>query len=58
VGGEVRVVPRETALTEIATDDSEGADVFVISADLAERNDGLRLLSDLRSRPATRNARR
>jgi CheY-like chemotaxis protein len=56
VGGEVRVVPRETALTEIATDDSEGADVFVISADLAERNGGLRLLSDLRSRPATRNA--
>jgi DNA-binding response OmpR family regulator len=56
VGGEVRVVPRETALTEIADDDGEGADVFVISADLAQRNGGLRLLSDLRSRPATRNA--
>jgi two-component system cell cycle response regulator len=34
----------------------EGADVFVISADLAQRNEGLRLLSDLRSRPATRHA--
>jgi two-component system cell cycle response regulator len=58
VGGEVRVVPREAALTEIAMDEyeGEGADVFVISADLAQRNEGLRLLSDLRSRPATRHA--
>ena len=56
VGGDVRVVPRETALAEFAAGDGEGADVFVISADLAERNEGLRLLSDLRSRPATRHA--
>ena len=56
VGGEVRVVPRETALTELTVDDSESADVFVISADLTDRNDGLRLLSELRSRPATRHA--
>jgi len=56
VGGEVRVVPRETALTEIAVEDGESADVFVISADLAQRNEGLRLLSDLRSRPVTRHA--
>ncbi len=56
VGGDVRVVPREAALTEMAVEDGEGADVFVISADLGERNEGLRLLSDLRSRPATRHA--
>jgi len=56
VGGEVRVVPRETALTELTVDASGSADVFVISADLTDRNDGLRLLSDLRSRPATRHA--
>ncbi|MCU4654028.1 diguanylate cyclase [Roseibacterium sp. SDUM158016] len=56
VGGEVRVVPREIALTEIGVDDGEAADVFVISADLAHRNEGLRLLSDLRSRAATRHA--
>ena len=31
-------------------------DVFVISADLAQRGDGLRLMSDLRSRAATRHA--
>ena len=52
----MRVVPREAALTEMAVEDGEGADVFVISADLGERNEGLRLLSDLRSRPATRHA--
>jgi two-component system cell cycle response regulator len=58
VGGDVRVVPREAALTEVTADerDGEGADVFVISVDLAQRNEGLRLLSDLRSRPATRHA--
>jgi hypothetical protein len=38
----VRVVPRKAALTEIAMDEyeGEGADVFVISADLAQRNEG------------------
>jgi two-component system, cell cycle response regulator len=56
LGGEVRVVPRETALTEITREGEEAADVFVITADLAHRNEGLRLLSDLRSRPGTRNA--
>jgi two-component system, cell cycle response regulator len=56
MAGEVRVVPRETALTEIGAEGGEAADVFVITADLAHRNEGLRLLSDLRSRPGTRNA--
>jgi two-component system cell cycle response regulator len=56
VRGDVRVVPRETALTEIGVAQGEAVDVFVISADLAHRNEGLRLLSDLRSRPATRHA--
>ncbi|MDG4648609.1 diguanylate cyclase [Roseibacterium sp. SDUM158017] len=54
--GEVRVVPREVALTEIGVGERDAADVFVISADLTSRNDGLRLLSDLRSRPGTRHA--
>ncbi|WJY20218.1 diguanylate cyclase [Fontisubflavum oceani] len=52
--GKVEIVPREHALAEFGTRDAP--DVFVISADLASRNDGLRLLSDLRSRPVTRHA--
>lgn len=56
VRGDVRVVPREAALTEIGVEESESVDVFVISADLAHRNEGLRLLSDLHSRPNTRHA--
>jgi two-component system cell cycle response regulator len=56
LGGEVRVVPREAALTDIGATPEDAADVFVISADLTQRNEGLRLLSDLRSRPGTRNA--
>lgn len=54
--GQVRVVPREAALTDIAGENGEGPDVFVIKADLTHRNEGLRLLSDLRSRPGTQNA--
>ncbi len=53
---QVRIIPRETALSEATSDASEAPDVFVISADLAQRNEGLRLLSDLRSRPGTRHA--
>lgn len=56
LGGDVRVVPREAALTTIGAEDRDAADVFVISADLKDRNDGLRLLSDLRSRHGSRNA--
>jgi two-component system cell cycle response regulator len=56
VGGEVRVVPRDAAFSDIAMEEGEGADVYVISADLSQRNEGLRLLADIRSRPGTRNA--
>lgn len=56
VGGDVRIIPRETALTEATSGDGDATDVFVISVDLAQRNEGLRLLSDLRSRPGTRHA--
>ncbi len=56
VGGTVRIIPRETALTEATAGGAPVADVFVISVDLAQRNEGLRLLSDLRSRPGTRHS--
>lgn len=56
IGGDVRIIPRETALTEATSEGALGADVFVISVDLAQRNEGLRLLSDLRSRPGTRHS--
>jgi two-component system, cell cycle response regulator len=46
------VIPREAALA----DPSVTPDVFVIAADLAEQGDGLRLISDLRSRAATRHS--
>lgn len=55
VGGEVSILPRDAALGSFA-DDADVPDVFVIAADLTHRNEGLRLLSDLRSRPATRHA--
>lgn len=54
--GEVAVLPRENALTGFAADGAEAPDVFVIAADLTHRNEGLRLISDLRSRPGTRHA--
>lgn len=53
LGGEVTILPRDAALTGFGAD---APDVFVIAADLSQRNEGLRLLSDLRSRPGTRNA--
>lgn len=55
LGADVRIIPRETALTQVAGD-RDIPDVFVISVDLAQRNEGLRLLSDLRSRPGTRHS--
>jgi len=56
VGGKVTILPRDTALTGFGNEEEDAPDVFVIAADLTQRNEGLRLLSDLRSRPATRNA--
>lgn len=48
------VMPREQVLQ--ARNSGSAPDVFVIAADLTMHNEGLRLLSDLRSRPATRHA--
>ncbi|MDG3040615.1 diguanylate cyclase domain-containing protein [Roseicyclus marinus] len=56
LGGEVSILPRDAALGSFGADDTDVPDVFVIAADLSHRNEGLRLLSDLRSRPATRHA--
>jgi two-component system cell cycle response regulator len=56
VGGDVSILPRDAALGRFGTEDADVPDVFVIAADLTHRNEGLRLLSDLRSRPATRHA--
>ncbi|MEM7723832.1 MAG: diguanylate cyclase [Pseudomonadota bacterium] len=55
VTGEVSVLPRENALMGFG-DEADAPDVFVIAADLTHRNEGIRLLSDLRSRPLTRHA--
>lgn len=44
----------EAALTEVAA--GINADLYVISADIAGRGDGLRLLSELRSRNGSRDA--
>ena len=56
LGGEVSILPRDAALGGFAAEDPDVPDVFVIAADLSHRNEGLRLLSDLRSRPGTRHA--
>ncbi|NKX43705.1 diguanylate cyclase [Roseicyclus persicicus] len=56
LGGEVSILPRDAALMGVGSEEGEAPDVFVIAADLTHRNEGLRLLSDLLSRPATRNA--
>jgi two-component system cell cycle response regulator len=56
VGGEVKILPRDAALGTFGSTEDDTPDVFVIAADLANRNEGLRLLSDLRSRPTTRNS--
>jgi two-component system cell cycle response regulator len=56
VGGEVSILPRDAALGSFGEEAVDVPDVFVIAADLTQRNEGLRLLSDLRSRPATRHA--
>ena len=53
-GMRVGVLSRDEALS--GTPAAETADVFVIEAGPEGRTDGLRLMSDLRSRPATRHA--
>ncbi len=51
---QIRIFTRETVLTSLA----EGTvpDVFVIAADLERSDDGLRLLSELKSRAETRHS--
>ena len=56
VDASISILPRENALTTEAVDPDTAPDIFVVAADLNHRNEGLRLLSDLRSRFATRNA--
>lgn len=51
---ELEVIDRTDALA--GTVEQHGADIYVIAADLAARGDGLRLLSDLRSRSASRHS--
>lgn len=48
------VIPKEKALATIP--DHQHPDVFIINCDLAKPDDGLRLLSELRSRPETRHS--
>ncbi len=52
--GQVVVIDRSGALDRWAPGDAP--DVFIIGADLAHARDGLMLVSELRSRPATRHA--
>lgn len=49
----VSIMNRDVALAVSA---DVTPDLFLIDADLSARNDGLRLMSELRSRPATRHA--
>ena len=51
---EVLVIPKEQALAQIAAEKTP--DVFVIACDLAKSDEGLRLMSELRSRPETRHS--
>jgi len=46
------ILPRDSALADNAAE----ADLYVIAADLVRRGDGLRLMSELRSRPESRHA--
>ena len=54
-GLNIRIMTRSEALSDLSASQSV-PDIFVIATDLSHRNEGLRLLSDLRSRPATRHA--
>ena len=50
---DVSIIGRDMAL---AIADGRGPDLFLIDADLGKRNEGLRLMSELRSRHATRHS--
>lgn len=54
INARIEVQSRTQALDD--SSDREAPDVFVISADLTGERDGLRLISELRSREATRHA--
>lgn len=49
-----RLISADTALLESGSD--AAADIYLISADLTARGDGLRLMAELRARPGSRNA--
>lgn len=53
-GDSLLVLSREEALRE--ADDADSPDAFVIEADLGRPGEGLRLMSELRSRPRSRHA--
>lgn len=53
-GAKVSVLSKDDALSGAGA--AEDADVFLIEAGIDGREDGLRLMSDLRSRPVTRHA--
>ena len=50
----IAVISKETALSD--REDDQTPDVYVIACDLAKPDEGLRLLSELRSRPKTRHS--
>ncbi len=54
LGDRLLVLDRDAALGELQEGDVP--DVFVVAADLLRPGDGLRFMSELRSRPATRNS--
>jgi two-component system cell cycle response regulator len=54
VKAKISILPRQAALADITA--KNAPDVFVIASDLTHHNEGLRLLSDFRSRPASRHA--
>jgi len=54
VADTIVVTPKENALVQLA--DSKSPDVYVISCDLEKPDDGLRLLSELRSRQQSRHS--
>jgi two-component system, cell cycle response regulator len=54
-GTQVISLNRDEALSQGAGS-GDGPDAFIIAADLGRPGDGLRLMSELRSRPATRNS--
>ena len=53
-GDQIKILSREETLARPGAECA--ADIFLIEAGLAQRGDGLRLMSELRSRPETSNA--